>query len=45
MYVGRLFRMGGNSLPEPVWISVRNGFSGKGELNVWLVMASNWEPP
>ena len=33
--VGRLLRMGGDSLLLPVWRSVGGGFTGKGELDVW----------
>ena len=31
--VGRLLRMGGESLLLPVWRSVGGGFTGKGELH------------
>ena len=37
--VGRLLRMSGESLLRPVWRSVRCGFNGKGELDVWVVRA------
>ena len=36
----RLFKIDRNSLLEPVWRSVRDGFTGKGELDVWLVRES-----
>ena len=35
--VGRLLRMGGESLPLPVWRSVGGGLTGKGELHDWVV--------
>ena len=38
VYVGRLLRMNGDSLLVPVWRSVGDGFTKKGELDVWLVM-------
>ena len=38
-YVVRLLRIGGDSLLVPVWISVGDGFTGKGASNVWLVRA------
>ena len=34
LHVGRLLRMGGDSLFAPVWRSVRNGFTGKWESDV-----------
>ena len=34
VYVGRLLRMGGDSLSVPVWRSVGNGFTGKGETDI-----------
>ena len=37
MCVGRLLRMGGESLPRPVWTSVGGGLTGKGELDAWVV--------
>ena len=37
--VGRLLRMGGESLLLPVWRSVGGGFTGKGDLDVWVVRA------
>ena len=39
VYVVRLLRIGGDSLLVPVWISVGDGFTGKGASNVWLVRA------
>ena len=39
VYVVRLLRMGGDALLVPVWISVGDGFTGKGASNVWLVRA------
>ena len=36
---GRLLRMGGESLLLPLWRSVGGGFTGKGELDVWVVRA------
>ena len=39
MYVGGLLRMGGGSLLVLVWRSVGDGFTGKGELDMWLVKA------
>ena len=36
MYVGRLLRIGGDSLLIPVGRSVGDGFTGKGELEVWV---------
>ena len=35
--VGGLFRMSGESLLLSVWRSVGSGFTGKRELDVWLV--------
>ena len=37
--VGRLLRMSGKSLLLSVWRSVGSGFTGKGELDVWVVRA------
>ena len=37
MYVGGLLRMGDDSLLVPVWRSVGDGFTVKGESDVWLV--------
>ena len=34
VYAGRLLRMGGVSLLIPVWRSLGEGFTGKGELDV-----------
>ena len=39
MYVGGLLRMGGGSLLVLVWRSVGDGFTDKGELDMWLVKA------
>ena len=39
VYVVRLLRIGDDSLRVPVWISVGDGFTGKGASNVWLVRA------
>ena len=39
VYVGRVLRMGGNSLLLPVCGSVVGGFTGKGESDVWVVRA------
>ena len=36
VYVDTLLRMGGDSLLLPVWRSVRGGFKGKGESEVWV---------
>ena len=40
VFVGGLLWMGGDSLLVPVWRSVGDGFTGKGESDVWVVMAS-----
>ena len=38
MYVGdELLRVGGDSLLMSVWKSVGDGFTGKGESDVWVV--------
>ena len=37
--VGRLLWMGGKSLLLPVWRSVGGGFTGKEELDAWVVRA------
>ena len=37
--VGGLLRMSGESLLLPVWRSVVGGFTGKGELDAWVVRA------
>ena len=37
--VGRRLRMGGESLLLPVWRSVGIGFTGKGEMDAWVVRA------
>ena len=34
----QLLRMGGDSLLVPVWRSVRHGFIGKEESDVWVVV-------
>ena len=39
MFVGGLLLMGGDSLLVPVWRSVGDGFTSKGELDVWVVRA------
>ena len=39
VFVGGMLWMGGDSLLVPVWRSVRDGFTGKGELDVWVVRA------
>ena len=39
VYVGGLLRIGGDSLLVPVWRSAGDGFTGKGESDVWLVRA------
>ena len=44
VYVGRLLRMNGDSLLVPVWRSFGDGFTNKGELDVWLVTAGTWRP-
>ena len=44
VYVVRLLRIGGDSLLVPVWISVGDGFTGKGASNVWIVRAGIWRP-
>ena len=37
VYVGRLLMVGGDSLLLPVWRSVGDGFTGKGESDMWVV--------
>ena len=37
--IGKLLRMGGESLLLPVWRSVGGGFTGKGQLDAWVVRA------
>ena len=37
--VGGLLRTGGESLPLPLWRSVRGGLTGKEELDTWVVWA------
>ena len=39
VFVGGLLWMGGDSLLVPVWRSVGDGFTSKGELDVWVVGA------
>ena len=39
VYVGRLLRMGGDSLILPACRSVGDGFTGKGKSDVWVVRA------
>ena len=39
VYVGGLLMIGDDSLLVPVWRSVGNGFTGKGNSDVWLVRA------
>ena len=39
MFVGGLLRMGGGSLLVLVWRSAGDGFTGQGELDMWLVKA------
>ena len=36
VYVGRLLGMGDDSLLLPMWRSVGDGFTGKGESDVWV---------
>ena len=42
--VGKLWRMGGESLLLPVGRFVGGGFTGKGELDVWVVRAVSCQP-
>ena len=45
---GRRLWMGGGSVLVPVWRSVGDGFTGKGELDLWVARAGNVtarEPP
>ena len=37
VYVGRLLRMGGDSLLVPVWRSVGDGFTGKGGTDICVI--------
>ena len=37
LFVGCLLSMDGHSLLLPVWRSVGDGFTDKGELDVWVV--------
>ena len=39
VYVGRLLRTGSDSLLMPVWRSVGDGLTGRGESDVWVVRA------
>ena len=39
MCVGGLLRMGDESLLLPVWRPAGGGFTGKGELDAWVVRA------
>ena len=39
VYVDGLLRMGGDSLLLPVWKSVEDGFTDKGDSDMWLVRA------
>ena len=41
VYVGRLLGIDGDSLLLPVWRSFGDGFTGKGESDVWVVRAGN----
>ena len=42
--VGGLLRIGGESLPLPVWRSVGGGFIGKGDLDARVVRAATCRP-
>ena len=42
--VGGLLRMSDESLLLPVWRSVGGGFTGKEQLDVWVVRAVTWQP-
>ena len=44
VYVGGLPRIGDDSLLVPVWRSVGDGFTGKGESDMWLVRTGTWRP-
>ena len=44
MYIGRLLRMGCDSLLMPLCGSVGGGCTGKEESNVWVVRAGTWWP-
>ena len=39
VHVGGLLMMDGDSLQAPVWRSVGDEFTGRGESDVWLVRA------
>ena len=41
VFVAGLLRMGDDSLLVPVWRYVRDGFTGRGESDVWLVRAGS----
>ena len=46
VHVGEMLRMDGYSLLVPVWRFVGDGFTGKGESDVWVVRAGTCrEPP
>ena len=38
VYIGGLLRVGSDSLLMHVWRSVGDGFTGKGESDIWVVM-------
>ena len=42
--IGGLLRMSGEYLLLPAWRSVGSGFTGKGELDVWVVRAVTLRP-
>ena len=44
VHVGGLLMMDGDSLQAPVWRSVGDEFTGRGESDVWLVRAGTWRP-
>ena len=44
VHVGELLRMDGYSLLVSVWRFVVDGFTGKGESDVWVVRAGTWQP-
>ena len=41
VYAGGLLGIDGDSLLLPVWRSFGDGFTGKGESDVWVVRAGN----
>ena len=44
LFVGCLLSMDGHSLLLPVWRSVGDGFTDKGELDVWVVRrGTSWK--